>query len=393
MIFDISLKDNQKKNINWNTLNLKLLNKKKCIIFKKYNNIISEKKSLIDTPIYNNKWDKMKKNANPYELVYTTFNKKKKKDSIANYKPISRSFFKLLEIDNMLNLIGENDNNFIANLAEGPGGFMEALIKKYFGKKKLQLYGFTLPPSNKYIPDWSKIKKNFLLKNVNISYGNLYKIEDIKKFLKLFNGNKCSLSTADGGFDYSKNFNGQEIDSYRIIFSEIFVSFLLLEQGGNFVCKFFDIFTLFTIKMLYILGNCFEKVYITKPNTSRQANSEKYIVCKGFIGINDDMEQCIYKLFDKMENIVSLNNNFVLDFDNLNITNDFIQRINDINEIYTENQMSHLDKVFKLIEDDDFDNKIDDIKTIQVNNAVQWCIENNIKINKESYFYTKYFKN
>jgi len=393
MIFDISLKNNQKKKINWNTLNLKLLNKKKCIIFKKYNNIISEKKSLIDTPIYNSKWDKMKKNANPYELVYTAFNKKNKKESIADYKPISRSFFKLLEIDNMLNLIGEKENYFIANLAEGPGGFMEALIKKYFGKKKLLLYGFTLPPSNKYIPDWSKMKKNFLLKNVNISYGNLYKIEDVRNFIKLFNGNKCLLSTADGGFDYSKNFNGQEIDSYRIIFSEIFVSFLLLEKGGNFVCKFFDIFTLFTIKMLYVLINCFEKVYITKPKTSRQANSEKYIVCKGFIGINKEMEKCIYKLFNKMENLVNLNNNFVLDFENLNITNNFIKKINNINEIYTENQISHLEKVFKLIEDDELDKKIDDIKTIQVNNAVHWCIENNIKINKESYFYTKYFKN
>ena len=79
MIFDISLKNNQKKNINWDKLNLKLLNKNKCIIFKKYNNIISEKKSLIDTPFYNSKWDKMKKNANPYELIYTTFNKKKRK--------------------------------------------------------------------------------------------------------------------------------------------------------------------------------------------------------------------------------------------------------------------------------------------------------------------------
>lgn len=42
----------------------------------------------------------------------------------------------------MLNLIGENDNNFIANLAEGPGGFMEALIKKYFGKKKTFIIWF-----------------------------------------------------------------------------------------------------------------------------------------------------------------------------------------------------------------------------------------------------------
>jgi hypothetical protein len=106
MIFDIStVEDNDM--INWNKMNIKLLSKKKCFIFKNFNKKISDMKSLIDTDIFNSKWDKMKKIANPYEMVYTTFNKKKRKDSIADYKPISRSFFKLLELDNMCGLIGE----------------------------------------------------------------------------------------------------------------------------------------------------------------------------------------------------------------------------------------------------------------------------------------------
>ena len=41
----------------------------------------------------------MKKKTNPYELIYTTYNKRKK-DSIANIQPLSRSYFKILEIDN-----------------------------------------------------------------------------------------------------------------------------------------------------------------------------------------------------------------------------------------------------------------------------------------------------
>ena len=391
MIFDISV-DDIPKEIEWSNLDIKLLSKKKCFIFKKFNDKISEMKSLIDTDRYNSKWDKMKKIANPYELVYTTFNKKKKQDSIADYKPISRSFFKLLELDNMLGLIGEGQTHYIANLAEGPGGFMEALIKKYFGKKNIHLYGFTLPPNNKYIPDWSKMKKNFLLKNVNISYGNLYNVDDIRKYVELFKGNKCSLVTADGGFDYSQNFNGQEIDSYRILFSEMFVSFLLLKKGGNFVCKFFDIFSLFTMKMIYILCNCFDKVYMTKPKTSRQANSEKYIVCKGFIGINDDMENCIFRMFNKMDNLINLNKNFVVDFENLNLNNELCKKINDMNEIFTENQIKNLKKVMEIIDDDKLEEKINQIKTEQVNNAIDWCMENNIKVNKESQFYIKYYK-
>ena len=36
------------------------------------------------------------------------------------------------------------------------------------------------------------------------------------------------------------------------------------------------------MKFLYILYNSYERVYITKPFTSRPANSEKYIVCEDF---------------------------------------------------------------------------------------------------------------
>ena len=58
---------------------------------------------------------------------------------------------------------------------------------------------------------------------------------------------------------------------------------------------------------------------------------------------------------------------------------------------YTENQISHLEKVFNLIEDNELD-KMDDIKLSKLITQFKG-IENNIKINKESYFYTKYFKN
>ena len=46
--------------------------------------------------------------------------------------------------------------------------------------------------------------------------------------------------------------------------------------------KIFDIFTQATIDLLYLLSLLYEKVYIIKPNTSRIANSEKYVVCKKF---------------------------------------------------------------------------------------------------------------
>ena len=51
----------------------------------------------------------MKKRTNPYELIYTTYNKRKK-DSIAAIQPLSRSYFKILEIDSDKKIVWTYDN-------------------------------------------------------------------------------------------------------------------------------------------------------------------------------------------------------------------------------------------------------------------------------------------
>ena len=60
---------------------------------KKY---LSKIKGLIDKHI--NDWDIIKKYTNPYEFIHTTI--PGQKVSVSKYKPISRAFFKLIEIYN-----------------------------------------------------------------------------------------------------------------------------------------------------------------------------------------------------------------------------------------------------------------------------------------------------
>ena len=75
--------------------------------------------------------------------------------------------------------------------------------------------------------------------------------------------------TADGGFDFSNDFNKQEELSYRIIFCEIVTALATQNINGTFVCKIFDSYTPLTLKFLYLLFNHYEEVYLTKPLTSR----------------------------------------------------------------------------------------------------------------------------
>jgi 23S rRNA U2552 (ribose-2'-O)-methylase RlmE/FtsJ len=273
-----------KKLKNLETLCLNKIDKKDIYYFNECNIKISDKKKEIDN-YDNNQWDKMKKLVNPYELIYTTSSKKYRYENISYYKPVSRSYFKLWEMHKDYNVIPNKEKLIVATLAEGPGGFLEAIINlrkiNYNINKNDNYYGITLNNYNQYIPEWS-LKKNQYLK---IFYGNLYKYNTTENFIKLFNKNKADLVTADGGFDYSDDFNGQEINSNHIILAETIHAFLILNYGGNYICKFFDLFSKPILKIIYTLYSFFDTITIIKPKTSRPANSEKYILCKGFKGI------------------------------------------------------------------------------------------------------------
>ena len=89
------------------------------ISLKKHLSCIKEK---IDN--YQKEWDNSKKNVNPYEYIHTII--PGYRHAISKYKPLSRSFFKMIEIANTFNLL-ENFKDISINtfhLAEGPGGFI-----------------------------------------------------------------------------------------------------------------------------------------------------------------------------------------------------------------------------------------------------------------------------
>ena len=87
---------------------------------------LSSVKRKIDTcPV---EWDVYKKYTNPYEYIQTQI--PNGNQSVATIKPLSRSYFKMIEllkIHNILTVYKEVSINSF-HLAEGPGGFIEALV-------------------------------------------------------------------------------------------------------------------------------------------------------------------------------------------------------------------------------------------------------------------------
>jgi hypothetical protein len=88
---------------------------------------------------------------------------------------------------------------------------------------------------------------------------------------------------ADGGFDFTGRENFQELLCRQLLLGQMVTALSILRKGGVFLCKVFDTFLPFTVHLLWILRTHFETFSLVKPNQSRPANSERYVVCTGLL--------------------------------------------------------------------------------------------------------------
>ena len=118
-------------------------------------------------------WDTYKKYTNSYEYIHSIVPGKKK--SVAKQKPLSRSYFKMIELMHFFKLLDNFDNTSMRSfhLAEGPGGFIEALAHVRGNKDDFYVGMSILDDVNDpNIPGWRK-SRQFLdeYKNVFIEVG------------------------------------------------------------------------------------------------------------------------------------------------------------------------------------------------------------------------------
>jgi 23S rRNA U2552 (ribose-2'-O)-methylase RlmE/FtsJ len=360
--------------------------KEKKKIYKKnnqLNNQLNSHKNKIDD-IYNNNpnlWDEIKKFSNEYEFIYT--NNLDNFKNVSNIFPISRSYFKLWEILHDFELIEFTHNEpFVScHLAEGPGGFIECIYKyihKYITNdfNKIKIYGSTLISKDTSIPKW-KIKKNIqekfniILNNSIDDNGDLYDINQVEIFINNVGKNTCDFLTADGGFDFSKNYNNQEKNFINLFISEIYIILNLLKDDGNAIIKIYDIYSKNSIKVLYIFSIFFDNIYIIKPLTSRPANSEKYILGNKFKK-NKEFEFYL----NILRNIIITKNLDILNNNNIIVKLDFIDKILNYNKWYTKRQISYINKTIEYINEyKKYNNRdyLNNIYNLNKKCCIEWC--------------------
>ena len=202
---------------------------------------------------------------------------------------ISRAYFKLYEMVYNENFMYSQklDCFFIC---EAPGGFIECVLD-IRRKKNLNTRYVSMTKED---PD---IKYDKFIEESNLFYGDLTKLsvihETVTRVLQRF-PNGLDLVTADGGFDV-KSYNDQEIYTSKLLLCEIYTCLRTQKINGTFIIKFFDMFTHNSIIYYLLLCSCYEYVRIIKPKTSRNCNSERYLICYNFRGISQKLNISLQK--------------------------------------------------------------------------------------------------
>lgn len=362
---------NHKHTINENDFKVES-NISECFISKTLYEYIRKYKKQIGH--YEQEWDNFKKFTNPYEFIHTPI--PNNKNSVSNLKPLSRSFFKMIELLHFFNILNTTNPIKSFHLAEGPGGFVEAVAYKRENEKDFY-YGMTLiDDSDVNIPSWKKTNnfikknKNFIIENGKTNTGDLLKVDNLIYCYEKYK-NSMDLITADGGFDFSENFDDQESLVVKLLLAEIIFAISMQKTNGTFILKIFDIMTKITVDLIYLLSCFYEEVIICKPQTSRIGNSEKYIVCKKFKYSNkvDD----IIKYFEENYNLLMSPNKNITSLLNIDYNLFYINKLQEINAIFGQQQIENISFTLGLVNNKNKQEKLENMKRNNIQKCIQWC--------------------
>ena len=144
------------------------------------------------------------------------------------------------------------------------------------------------------------------------------------------------------------------------------------------------------LKLFYILCHLYEKVIITKLKTSRQTNSERYIICKRLkYNLNNNIIKQIYKIILNWDSIIE--NKYINDIFNFTIDKNFLGKIDLYNSWFFEKQLDIFNYIYHL--NNNINTKL--VSSIikqyienNIENTIYFCKINKLYINYESYFLT-----
>ena len=335
---------------------------------------------------YRVEWDTTKRITNPCEYVHTVV--PGSKYSISRLKPVSRAFYKFVEVVTTTRVLRTLSSEKMRSLhvAEGPGGFIEA-ISFLRANKEDNYVGMTLiNHRDPNVPGW---KKSELVDSDNITFeygedgtGDIYRPENYVHCLDKY-GQSFDLITGDGGFDFSADFCNQESLALHLIFCQIAYAVGLQAPGGILILKIFDTFLRASADLLYILSCFYTSTRIIKPSTSRYANSERYIVCTGFR--LTERADIIHKFLSIMHVLSNMNikSSKIAGFLTIPINRRYRTILEEVNAILGQQQIDNILTTIRAIENKEIKgDRTQQMRNQNIQKCIQWCARHKIAYNK-----------
>uniref|UniRef100_A0A8C2HB36 Cap-specific mRNA (nucleoside-2'-O-)-methyltransferase 1 n=1 Tax=Cyprinus carpio TaxID=7962 RepID=A0A8C2HB36_CYPCA len=249
---------------------------------------------------------------------------------------------------------------YFGDVCAGPGGFSEYVLwrRRWHAKG----FGMTLKGSNDFkLEDFyaapSELFEAYYGEGGIDGDGDITRPENITAFrnfvLDSTEGRGLHFLMADGGFSVEGQENIQEILSKQLLLCQFLTAMSVVRPGGHFVCKTFDLFTPFSVGLIYLLYLCFERVSLFKPVTSRPANSERYVVCKSLKPGTDAVREYMFTINLKLNQFRHSERDVteVVPLDIIKGDTDFFQFMINSNESHCAVQIKALAKIHAYVRD------------------------------------------
>ena len=281
---------------------------------------------------------------NPYQHIFTKI--PNSKYSVSKLKPYSNTFYDFMEIANTLNLFESVQGQNIDTL--------------HFGANST-----------------STIECLNILREDTDDTNDIFSPEtDEEDFDKLYDFIYYELEEEE-----YKSTNNYVLGLIQAV-NDLFIYQI---ERGHCVIKISNLYYKPLIDILLIISSLYEKVYIMKPNTTNIVSTDKYLVCKFFMG--DVLKRLDYQ--EKLNKIYYLcnQNRYEVIIQSL-IKNEipyyFLNKVEEANIIIGQQQLESYDQMINILKNRNKEEKIETMRKNNVQKCMHWCEKYKIPYNKFS---------
>ncbi|XP_072553168.1 cap-specific mRNA (nucleoside-2'-O-)-methyltransferase 1 [Salminus brasiliensis] len=300
--------------------------------------------------------------SNPYETIRGGFFLNRAAMKMANMDHVFDYMFTNPKDGQGKPLVRDKEGEllYFGDVCAGPGGFSEYVLwrKRWHAKG----FGMTLKGANDFkLEDFyaapSELFEPYYGEGGVDGDGDITLPENISAFrnfvLESTEKRGLHFLMADGGFSVEGQENIQEILSKQLLLCQFLMALSVVRTGGHFVCKTFDLFTPFSVGLIYLLYLCFERVSLFKPVTSRPANSERYVVCRGLKPGSDAVREYLFSVNLKLNQFRHSERDVteVVPLEIIKGDTDFYHHMVNSNECHCSVQIKALGKIHAYVRD------------------------------------------